>query len=208
MIKHILLILLLTPFFLKADTNGYAIFGNRPINYVIEEDFRLKNGDDFNYQHSQITAAVKYNQWFQPFIGYRVEFVKPANNWNFRQKFLLGDTSTLVKSDVYGLLNARSMFDYTISPGNVGVFRFRERFRYNTPWHLTRFKINPFIYDEIFFGIDPGQGFNQNRIGGGVDVPLAKNVVGSVYYFLQTQKTTVGDWTNTNILGIQARISF
>ena len=212
MIKHmrkiLLTLLLLTPFFLKADTNGYAIFGNRPINYVLEEEFRLKNGDDFMYQHSQLTAAVKFNRWLQPFIGYRVEFIKPVDNWNFRQKFLLGDTSTLIKSDKYGILNARSMFDYTLSPNNATAFRFRERFRYNTPWFLTRYKINPFIYDEIFFGIDPAQGFNQNRIGGGVDVPITKYMVGSVYYFLQTQKSSAGQWTDSNILAVQARISF
>lgn len=223
--------LFISLFFIQAQTNNvtkdkpYTLTGkyhpyniistNYPINYVIEEEFRLKNGDQFYYQHSQLTAGIKYNNYLQPFIGYRLEFVnKPVyldqgiSKWAVNNKFLLGTVSTLVNSEKYGLLNARTMLDFTINGAGGYDSRFRERLRYNTPWMLTRFNINPFIYDEVFFDIYHGNGFNQNRIGGGVDVPLAKNVIGTVYYFLSTQKLSNGDWMNSNILAVQARINF
>lgn len=230
--KLLLTLSLLTSlFFLQAQTNTVAkdkpytltgkyqpynlISTNYPINYVLEEEFRLKNGDQFYYQHSQLTAGIKYNAYVQPFIGYRAEFQnKPlyiqegTSKWNYNSKFLLGNVSTLVNSEKYGLLNARTMIDYTINGAGGYDSRFRERLRYNTPWMFTRFNINPFIYDEVFFDIYHGNGFNQNRIGGGVDVPLGKNVIGTLYYFLSTQKLSTGDWMNSNILAVQARINF
>ena len=204
------------PFALTARYMPYNLIStNYPILYVIEEEFRLKNGDQFYYQHSQLTAAVKINNYLQPFIGYRAEFSNPSkyldqasSRWYFNSKFLLGDTSTLVNSEKYGLLNARTMFDFTIQGAGGYSSRFRERLRYNTPWMITRFNINPFVYDEIFVDLYGNSGFNQNRIGGGVDVPLAKNIIGTAYYFLSTQKTASGSWMNSNILALQARINF
>lgn len=204
------------PFALTARYMPYNLIStNYPILYVIEEEFRLKNGDQFYYQHSQLTAAVKINPYLQPFIGYRAEFANPPkyldqsnSRWYFNSKFLLGDTSTLVNSEKWGLLNARTMLDFTIQGAGGYNSRFRERLRYNTPWMITRFNINPFVYDEVFVDIMHGGGFNQNRVGGGIDVPLSKNIIGTVYYFLATTKQSTGGWMNSNILALQARINF
>lgn len=197
------IILLLTVFILKSISNAYDIA------YQLEEEVRVKGEAGLYYEHTQLTATLKYNKYLQPFIGYKLEFEDKLNTsmWSSKQQALLGNTVNIFNEKKYGKLDFRTQFEYAFIGTGGNDFRTRERLKYNTPWKFTKLEINPFIYDEVFFDLYHGHGFNNNRAGAGVDFKIYKNLNGSLFYYLNSSKKN-DNWIDSNIVALQAKVNF
>jgi len=74
------------------------------------------------------------------------------------------------------------------------------------PLELTRFKIQPYLADEVFLNFGEGV-YNRNRLYSGVSFKLSSNIKGGVFYLWQSSKSG-GDWKDINVLGVNVKFLF
>lgn len=187
----------------------------KSVDFVLEYEPRFR---EYNlYQHTDITIEYKIDKHIIVFAGYRflTEFYEDQLNkedfwWN---RFHTGFHYEL--KDKWGKIALRSRFEYT--PGEEewtsldydidDDFRFRERLKYNLPVELTKFKITPFVFGEVFIDLDSNQGLYRTRLGGGVDSRLTKHLTCAVYYFLEDKKSKDW-WHDDNVLAMTLKYKF
>ena len=74
------------------------------------------------------------------------------------------------------------------------------------PLKFTKLCLQPYADEEIYVDIDEKE-FQQNRASVGLTAKLLKNLKTDVYY-MKKMDWKAGDWLETNILGLQIRLSF
>jgi hypothetical protein len=78
-------------------------------------------------------------------------------------------------------------------------WRYRHRLNITSPVTFTPLKIQPYTAGEVFYSFD-GQGFNQQRLYGGVYIPLHEKVRLELFYLWKLDKEDY-DWHDTNVIG-------
>lgn len=100
----------------------------------------------------------------------------------------------------------KSCIEYRLIRYTKDKSRYRNETKIRWPAELTRYKINPYIADEIFFDADQ-DGYNQNRLSLGIEMNLFKYVKGDIYYLWQTSEER-GKWFDANIIGTRFSFDF
>ena len=105
-----------------------------------------------------------------------------------------------VKTKVHGFgVVDRSRFEFRFPEDQEFVTRYRNRLTVTSPVTFTPLQILPYVAEEVFVSSD-GQGFNQQRLYGGVFIPLHEKVRLELFYIWKLDKSD-DDWHDTNVLG-------
>ncbi|PCI92635.1 hypothetical protein COB11_06915 [Candidatus Aerophobetes bacterium] len=181
---------------------------NDKFGIMFEEEFRI--GDDISklfYQHTAVGFYYYIYDWMYILPAYRQIFVRDAtvNVWHpIYMPYL--DIKFLKDGEKWKFRN-RSRFEYRIIdiPGAKDRFVYRNMTKYVLPFEFTRFKIQPYIAEEFF--ITTFNGFDQNRVSAGLEIPFLKEFFMDIYYRLRSVKP-INKWKHQNIIGVNFVIDF
>lgn len=111
-------------------------------------------------------------------------------------------------------LDSRTRFEYRMIDGKDDQMRYRERLRLRTGWSVTRWKISPFVSEELFFsdrqGGSAANAFVRNRAQVGfsfVPFPSLPAFGCSTYYMVQHDRDESG-WEPINVYGFECAYKF
>ena len=191
----------------NTDVVEWAI--NKKIKFAYEQEFRWgDNAGELFYQHYDIGLSYRLNQNWGFGAGYRDVYDLVSDAWKQTNEPYLTTTFFLEK---FGFaFDSRSRLEYKNSDYKTDSWRYRNKFTLKLPWKFTKLQIQPYISDEILapFASAGTTQINQNRLSGGLGTNLFKNLKAELYYMLQSNKGSNGQWTETNILGTRLKMSF
>jgi hypothetical protein len=135
--------------------------------------------------------------WLSVGAGYKRVYTKAGDDWKIEDRPML---DAAAKTKLYGFgVTDRSRFEFRFPQGQDQVVRYRNRLTVTSPVTFTPLKIEPYVAEEVFITFD-GQGFSQQRLYGGVFVPLHEKVRLELFYLWKLDKSE-DDWHDTNVLG-------
>jgi len=177
--------------------------------FILEQEGRIKDGDPY-YEHTDISYNYKINDHWTPFVGYRFIVEDKGSSVKDFSRFLVGFNYT--ETGKYGKLAFRTRGEFTPGHelGNLDTendYRLRERIKYDLPYSWTKFKLTPFIYDEVFFDLDNGFDFTRNRAGAGIGYTITKHIYGDLYFFHETKKSG-STWVDADVGALIIRYKF
>lgn len=179
--------------------------------FVLEQEGRIKDGDPY-YEHTDVSYNYKINEKWAPFVGYRFIVEDKGGKTGVKDfsRFLVGFNYT--EKGNWGKLALRTRAEFT--PGHElgdldteNDYRIRERIKYDLPYSWTKFKLTPFVYDEVFFDMDNGFDFTRNRVGAGIGYTITKHIYGDLYYFHETKQSGT-HWVDADIGALIIRYKF
>jgi hypothetical protein len=135
--------------------------------------------------------------WLYFGVGYKRTYTKDGDDWTTEDRPML-DAAVRTKVHGFGVTD-RSRIEYRLIQDEDPSWRYRNRLTITAPVTFTPLKILPYMAEEIFI-VSDGQGFNQQRLYGGVLIPLHENVCLDLFYFWKLDKCD-DDWHDTNVLG-------
>lgn len=111
-------------------------------------------------------------------------------------------------------LDSRMRFEYRMIDGKDDHMRYRERLRLRTGWRVTRWKLSPYLSEEVFFSAKPdvsaADAFDRSRAQIGflfAPFPSIPTFVCSVYYMVQHDWDESG-WEPINVYGLEFAYKF
>ena len=216
--KFILAIGLLLRMFLcncyAFDDGDFQYWNSESVSVKINKDWKIgleeewRFGDDagdFYYQHSDLGLAYSgFANWFDLGINYRHIFEKKSSKWRVENRPHLNATLKWKLLD-FGFSN-RGRFEYRSRKDTEDFWRYRNKFTIKTPFKLTKFEIQPYVANEIYYDFDQGA-FNRNRLYGGLGFKIFKHLKAEIFYLWQSSEKN-NKWSNLNSLGTKLKISF
>lgn len=172
----------------------------------LEEEFRYANAaKDVYYQHSDLGFTYSgLAKWLDLGANYRQVYEENKNRWLAENRPHLNATLKW-KIDEWSFSN-RSRFEYRNREDREDFWRYRNKFTLKTPFKVTGFSIQPYIADEVFYDFDV-ETVNKNRLFGGFELSLTKNLKADIYYFWESSEKN-DDWNDTNTLGTKLTLQF
>lgn len=172
----------------KANTNDiFGVLDSHKFVFTFEEEFRLKDTSSDSpvfYEHSDIQAKYLINKYVDVFTDYRLVFQNKGKGWNDQSMFLEGFNLKLPESTNWGRVNLRTRLEIGLNSSPTPTTYTLNVFpKYNSPWRWTKFQINPFVADELFFDCERSLEFNKNRGYVGVDWKINNRIKASTYYY-------------------------
>ncbi len=172
----------------------------------IEEEFRF--GDDmrdFYYQHSDFGFTYSgLAKWLELGANYREVYEKKGTVWMQENRPHLTANFKFKLHDVD--FSNRARFEYRDKEDADDYWRYRDKATAKFPVKVTRFEIQPYTADEIFYDFDKKE-LNENWLYGGLTFKIFKQLSGETYYMWQ-KKNSTGDWINVNVLGAKLKADF
>ncbi len=188
----------------NTDVQDFKI--NKDLKASFEEEFRwADNSSEFYYHHYDAGLIYTLSKHLNFGAGYRHIYELKTRKFKAEKSpyltlSLLWDLSGFKFED-------RSRLEYRNFGYQADSGRYRNKLTVKLPWKFTKMEIQPYLSDEVFFGIGGTNQFNQNRFSSGIGMNLAKNVKLEVYYMLQNAKSKAR-WPGTNVLGTKVKMSF
>lgn len=172
---------------------------------ALEEEFRF--GDDaseFFYHHYDAGLLYDVNKNLSLGVNYRQVYELKGDKFKGEER---PHISAILKGDLGGFqLDDRNRLEYRHFNYQSDFWRYRNKFTARFPWKFTKFKIQPYLADEIFVDFKETD-FSRNRFYSGLGFNLTKNIKADVYYLLQVNKSS-GKWTKANVLGTKLKVVF
>ncbi|MBN3038094.1 MAG: DUF2490 domain-containing protein [Candidatus Omnitrophica bacterium] len=175
-------------------------------NLKWEQEFRFgDNADDYYFWHSDLSATYSgFADWFDIGIGYRQIFEEKGNDWQEENRPQLDATLKFMLNSFK--ISNRGRLEYRNKPDADNSFRYRNKLTLTFPFKLTRFKIQPYVADEVFADFDVGE-MNRNRLYCGFNLEPVEHLKIELYYLWQESKKS-GNWSDCNVLGTKLKLSF
>jgi len=172
----------------------------------LTEEFRFTDdAGDFTHQHSDLSFTYSgLADCLDLGFAYRHIFAKKNDGWPRESRPYLNATIKGKLSD--WAWSCRGRLEYRERQAAEESWRYRNKVTVKFPFKVTRFEIQPYIADEVFFDLD-GDDFNRNRVYAGFSLKLFKNLNAEIYYLWQNSKSD-GNWSAANILGTKLKYSF
>jgi len=159
------------------------------------------------FKDTQTDVTLTYlglADWLSVGGGYKRVFEKDGDDWLTEDRPYV---NLAVKTKVRGFgITDRSRLEYRMPEDEDQFWRFRNRLNVLSPVTLTALKIQPYTAAEAFYSFD-GEGLNQQRLYGGVFLPLHPKVRLELFYLWKLDKEEDG-WHDTNVLGSWLYIQF
>ncbi len=178
---------------------------NKQWQFGFEEWLSFKDNAT-RFKDSQTDVWLHYQgfaDWLSVGVGYKRVYAKP-DGWEIEDRPMF---NVAAKTNVYGFgVTNRSRFEYRMPQDEGPFWRYRHRLNIVSPVTFTPLKIQPYTAEEVFYSFD-GQGFNQQRLYGGVYIPLHEKVRLELFYIWKLDKKDDG-WHTTNVLGSWVYIQF
>jgi len=186
---------------------GVSFDINKDWRFTFEEEFKLGDDAERLYCYSSDFGFVykSFADWIDLGFNFKQEFAKD-NNGRWRQEnrphFNITFKGRLLDLD----LSNRSRFEYRDRENKKDLWRYRNKVTVKLPVELTKFKIQPYLADEVFFNFDK-VGYSRNRFYSGASFTLSKNIKGGIFYLWQASKSG-GAWKDTHVLGTDLKFYF
>lgn len=218
----ILTFLILTGLFIPvlqaspAKDEDFGIWSQNDVEAKLSDRWKMKAGEELRFREH---AGIAY---------YDTHLGAALQAWKYLS--LGGDylqvrqTRTLGKKDIwyweerpriYATLQAkykgfalddRNLLEFRIKQDTEDSLRYRNMVTLTVPWKWTRFEIQPYTANEIFFESNRN-GLVEDRLYGGVKYHLWRELYGSFFYLRQFSKNSIAKWKDSNILGIGLKVS-
>jgi hypothetical protein len=181
-------------------------FTQNSSNCVISLEEQTRFNKSFVYEHIDTQLKYSLSKVFDVFADYRFIFQNKNNKEQEQNVFIIGNNLKTPLS-ICGQLVLRSRIEIKTQSQLPTAYIQAEYLKYYFPISLTKYKITPFIGDEI--GCDYLNGFNmaRNRAYVGIDYKITKNIKGSACYFIESNKKN-NRWSNANIGEFSLRYEF
>ncbi|MFA4889378.1 MAG: DUF2490 domain-containing protein [Candidatus Omnitrophota bacterium] len=178
---------------------------NDKLKVTTEEEFRFgDDASDFYYQHYDLGFVFAANKNFDFGVNYRQVLAK--ENGHFREENRPHINATL-KWDSWGIsFDDRNRLEYRHFYWKEDSWRYRNKFTMKFPWKFTKLEFQPYLADEVFFGLN-GEGLDRNRFYSGLGFSFTQDIKAEIYYLLQSSKSS-GIWTDANVLGTKLKLVF
>jgi hypothetical protein len=172
----------------------------------LEEELRFgESMGKLFYEHTQIGSFHDITPWFNLAAGYRDVFCKGVHQWQ-HEAMPFGEV--MFKSAWNGFnLSDKSRLEYRMLEARTDNWRYRNKVTLKLPWRFTQFAIRPYVSNEFLIQMMKNDGYNENRLYGGLECTPWKNVSGDIFYLWQDLKRSAG-WEDRNIFGSKLKISF
>lgn len=189
----------------KASTNDFLGFIDlKKFKFSLQEEFRFKEtGDAFFYQFTDFQAKYDFNKYFDLFVDYRLIFKQKSGNWDQYNVIMPGFTLKYPEQK-WGKVEVRTRGEAGLDYSPV-QWALNVQPKYNTPWKWTKFDINPFVADEMFFDVRNNMDFTVNRIRIGVDLKLANKIKSQLGYYYETYGNKSG---HSDVLSFSVKFDF
>lgn len=103
-------------------------------------------------------------------------------------------------------MSDRSRLEYRDREIKKDIWRYRNKLTIRLPLEFTELKLKPYLADEVFINLDE-EGYNRNRLYGGVSFELSKNLTGDIFYLWQSSRSG-GGRKDINVLGTALKFHF
>ena len=184
---------------------------------ILKANEELKFGAGLTDSETMLQFGYEFSPYFTLLAGHRIVCSRSARHARFstEQRPTL---ETVFTSPEFLTLKAdlRSRFELRDRKGARPYMRYRNRLRLRTSWNCTRFKVSPYLSDEVFFSdkhnADSSNLFDRNRAVAGVSfrpIPSIKNFSCSLYYMVQHNVSEKASrWEPLNVFGFEASMKF
>ncbi|MBN3039853.1 MAG: DUF2490 domain-containing protein [Candidatus Omnitrophica bacterium] len=181
---------------------------NEKLKLSFEEESRFADdADQYYYQHYDLGLAWSgLAKWLELGASYRHIYEKSKEEWYQENRPHLNVTARANIFD-FGLSN-RIRFEYRNRHKDKAedYWRLRNKFTVRLPLKITKFEIQPYVADEIYYDYNV-EGINRNRVYAGFSFKIIKNLNGDIYYLWQSSEGA-GKWEDINIFGTNIKYSF
>ncbi len=189
------------------STAGTSFDIDKDWKITVAEELRFGNkAGNLYYHHSDVGFVYKsFADWIDLGVNYRQAYVKDSEDaWRELSgpHFNITLKGQLFDCDV----SNRGRFQYYNAEYNKDFWRYRNKVTVKLPVELTKFKIQPYLADEVFFNFGD-VGYNRNRFYSGASFTLSKNIKAGIFYMWQTSKSG-GTWKDTHVLGTDLKLYF
>ncbi len=176
---------------------------------LIQEFRSVDDGGNLYYYHtSLVTTYSGIAKWIDLGARFRKASEERSGEWKDEVRPALECT---LKYKLPNLsISNRIRFEYRDREDAEDYWRYRNKFTLKPPIKFTRFAINPYVADELFYDFNANM-LNKNRLYSGFTFKITRGLGGEVYYLWQTDKKRVSTgykWKDTNILGTKLKLSF
>ena len=181
---------------------GFDYDMNKDWKITVREEFRFgKSGGDPYLHNTDVGLVYKsLGDWIDVGLNFKKEFEKDSSG-KYRGENR-PNLNIMVKAKLFDLdVGDRLRLEYRDLETKDDVWRFRNKTVVNLPFRITKFKLQPYIADEIFINLGESR-INQNRFYSGFSFKLSKNLKTNIYYMLKSSKQSSG-WLDTNVIGAQ-----
>jgi len=197
-----------------ADDGDFQYWNTESVSWEVKDNLKMKleeefrfgnNADTLYYQHSDI--GVTYSglaSWLSLGINYRQIFEESGSSWLKENRPHFNVTA---KGDFFdwGLSN-RARLEYRNRQDNEDYFRYRNKLTIKTPFKFTKFSIQPYVADEIFYDFNV-ETLNRNRLYLGFTSKLFNQLKANIFYLWQSSEKS-DKWNDANVLGTKLEFSF
>ena len=144
-------------------------------------------------------------EWLSLGFNYRGINEKTSNGWKYEHRPHLNVT---LKAKYKGAaLSNNSRFEFRMRKSAEDKLRYRNKAMIKFPWKWSKWKIQPYLADEIFFDTECVE-MTRNRVYAGINAKLLKDLSLEVYYVRENNKTSSNDWNDVNVLGAKLKLAF
>jgi hypothetical protein len=159
---------------------------------------------DFYYAHVDLGVYGKVVPWFE--LGANCRYVREKKQEEWRDEYRPHLNGTFLWAMGPLAMSDRNRVEYRVREAADEGWRYRNRLRASWASKWTRFEIQPYVDDEIFYDFIVNE-WNQNRASIGISSKIASPLKADIYYMRQSNRKN-GDWTDTNILGLNFKLAF
>ena len=175
---------------------------------TVREEFRLgKSGDDPHLHNTDIGLVYKgFADWLDVGLNFKKEYERDSSG-KFRGENR-PHLNLMLKGELYGFkIGDRSRLEFRDKEKTEDIWRYRNKLTINLPFTLTKYKLQPYISDEIFINLGEST-VKQNRFSAGLSFELRENVKTNVYYMYKSSMSSSSGWIDTNVIGMNVVFVF
>ncbi|NQT28499.1 MAG: DUF2490 domain-containing protein [Candidatus Omnitrophica bacterium] len=173
----------------------------------LEQEFRFgDNASNLYYEHTDFGITWSgLTEWIDLGLNYRHIFEEKSSKWREENRPHLNAT---VKWKLFSIdFSNRGRLEYRNREKAEDFWRYRNKFTVKTPFKFTKFKIQPYVADEIFYDFDQ-ETLNRNRFYAGITFKLLDNLKGNIFYLLERSENSSNKWVDYNVLGTKLKLAF
>jgi hypothetical protein len=168
----------------------------------LEQQFRLgDNMEELYYRYTGFGVTWRTTHWFHFGCDYAQIYEKRQGDWKEENRPHLNGTFKGSWRE-FGFEN-RHKIERRIRQGRENIWMYRNRLLSLIPLKLTRWKIRPYLADEIFLILDEGKLY-RNRLTGGFKGQIIENLRIDIYYLWQSSEKGE-DWIDYHIMGAKLK---
>jgi len=173
------------------------------------EEIRFREHAGMTYEDTHIGTswlACKYFLMGADYLQVRQTRQKGKKDiwyWEALPRIFLTPQITLKGWKIEG----RNMLEFRFKEETRDSLRYRQQVALTAPWKWTRFEIQPYAFDELFFETHR-DGLTENRLFSGFKVHFWKPLYGTIGYMRQSSKSSAGDWRDSNIFVTTVKAAF